>query len=163
LQDFFNHALDDWAEDSDVDGALQKLGMESLNDKYKGLEINLMAHQVLGVAFMLEKENNKKFRGGILADAMGIGKTIQTLGVVVGNRGDKKVKTTLIVTPLALLTQWKAEIETKTAGPLRVFIHHGNGRSKSHNELRQYDFVLTTYGTLSSEHGSEVCPHFLLI
>ena len=33
-----------------------------------------MAHQVLGVAFMLEKEKNNKFRGGILADAMGIGK-----------------------------------------------------------------------------------------
>jgi hypothetical protein len=74
LQEFFASALDDWSEDSDVEGALKMLGMESLNDKFKGLEINLMAHQVLGVAFMLEKERNRKFRGGILADAMGIGK-----------------------------------------------------------------------------------------
>lgn len=74
LQDFFSNALDDWSEDSDVDGALKKLGMSSLNEKFKGLEINLMAHQVLGVAFMLEKEENTRFRGGILADAMGIGK-----------------------------------------------------------------------------------------
>ena len=54
------------------------LGMESLNQKYKGLEVNFMAHQVLGVAFMLEKERNKKFRGGILADAMGLGKVSHT-------------------------------------------------------------------------------------
>ena len=66
--------MDDWGADGDVEGALQKLGMETLNDKPEGLEINLMAHQVLGVAFMLEMEKDKKFRGGILADAMGIGK-----------------------------------------------------------------------------------------
>ena len=71
---FFTSAFDDWHDDGDVEGALKKLGMESLNHKYEGLEVNFMAHQVLGVAFMLEKERNKKFRGGILADAMGLGK-----------------------------------------------------------------------------------------
>jgi SNF2 family DNA or RNA helicase len=89
----------------------------------------------------------------------------------VGNRWDKKLKTTLIVAPLALLSQcvkifsrylpltsfrWKTEIETRTTGPLRVLIHHGHGRTKSTNQLRHFDVVMTTYGTLSSEHGAEV-------
>ena len=76
LQEFFSTALDNWLEDGDVDGALRKLGMRYLNDKFKGMEISFLAHQVLGVAFMMEKERDEKFRGGILADAMGLGKVI---------------------------------------------------------------------------------------
>ena len=53
------------------------------------------------------------------------------------------------------------EIETKTTGPLSVFIHHGSDRAKSANQLRQYDVVMTTYGVLVSEHGKEVNPVLL--
>lgn len=35
------------------------------------MTITLMPHQVLGVSWMLEKERDEKFKGGLLCDAMG--------------------------------------------------------------------------------------------
>ncbi|KAL4806364.1 SNF2 family N-terminal domain-containing protein [Aspergillus unguis] len=63
-------------------------------------------------------------------------------------------KSTLVVAPLALIKQWESEIKSKVepAGRLRVFVYHGNARAKSTDRLDDYDVVITTYGTLTSEH-----------
>jgi SNF2 family DNA or RNA helicase len=59
------------------------------------------------------------------------------------------MKTTLIVAPLALIHQWKREIEKRTKkGLFRVHIHHGSGLLKTRKEFKQYDIIITTYGTL---------------
>jgi SNF2 family DNA or RNA helicase len=71
LQEFFTSALEDFSEDADVDKALGKLGLPALDARFAEMTINLMPHQVLGVSWMLEKEKDKKFRGGLLCDAMG--------------------------------------------------------------------------------------------
>lgn len=52
--------------------------------------------------------------------------------------------------------RWKSEIETKTTKGWRILIHHGSGRPKTAAALKQYDIVLTTYGTLVSESGLTV-------
>lgn len=57
-----------------VDDSLKKLGLASLVDTLPGMEIALMPHQVIGVAWMLTKEKEKGAMGGILADEMGLGK-----------------------------------------------------------------------------------------
>ena len=57
---------------------------------------------------MREKESQAKFRGGILGDDMGLGKTVQTIAcITMGAQPDvdPKIKTTLIVAPLSLLSQ----------------------------------------------------------
>lgn len=54
-----------------MDKALGKLGIPALDARFAEMTINLMPHQVLGVSWMLEKEKDKKFRGGLLCDAMG--------------------------------------------------------------------------------------------
>ncbi|KAL4786279.1 SNF2 family N-terminal domain-containing protein [Aspergillus varians] len=63
-------------------------------------------------------------------------------------------KSTLVVAPLALIKQWESEIKTKVepSRRLRVFVYHGNARAKSTDRLDDYDVVITTYGTLTSEH-----------
>ncbi|ORY31955.1 SNF2 family N-terminal domain-domain-containing protein [Naematelia encephala] len=156
LRDFFEGAMKDFGEDENVDEALQKLGLQSLNDKIPGLEITLMPHQVIGVRFLLDKERDKKYRGALLADQMGLGKTVQTIALMALNKPDDKIKSTLIVAPLALLQQWKTEIETKTSlGSMKVLIYHGQSRTKSLNQLKQFDVVLTTYGTMTAEIGTE--------
>lgn len=47
----------------------------------KGMKTTLKAYQVLGTGFMRQRENaTEEPRGGILADQMGLGKTLMTLG-----------------------------------------------------------------------------------
>jgi SNF2 family DNA or RNA helicase len=64
---------------------------------------------------------------------------------------DHGCKTTLIIAPVALLRQWKAEIETKSVSTINVLIYHGSSRPSKAKELTKYDVVLTTFGTLASE------------
>ncbi|KKZ68258.1 hypothetical protein EMCG_06081 [[Emmonsia] crescens] len=148
----------------------------------EGLKIKLLPHQREGVEWMRDKESGvKKTRGvipkgGILADDMGLGKTIQTIALMLTNprhpkekevavdekeKKRKKIppevgKGTLVVAPLALIKQWESEIETKveTSHRLRTCIYHGTQRTKHADNLSQFDVVITTYGTLSSEHAA---------
>lgn len=80
---------------------------------------------------------------------MGLGKTIQTCALMAFNQsGDVKERSTLVIAPVALLAQWKDEIETKMeAHQFKVLIHHGNTRAKSIKELQKYD-VVSFYFTL---------------
>ena len=56
-----------------VEDALKFLGLKNLNDVLPGMEVSLMAHQAMGVKWMLEKERSD-YKGGCLADEMGLGK-----------------------------------------------------------------------------------------
>ncbi|KAJ9104320.1 hypothetical protein QFC19_003960 [Naganishia cerealis] len=148
LQTFFKDALDTFSENVTVSDAAQKLGLTHMNDLLEGMSVPLMPHQIIGVQWMVDKERSKH-HGGILADSMGLGKTIQAIATIVANPSeDPSCKTTLIVAPVALLEQWKLEIENKTYGQLDVYIFHGTNKNISKKKLKKYDVVITTYGTL---------------
>lgn len=145
----------------------------------EGLTVKLLPHQVEGVSWMIDKEigerkkNGVLPKGGILADDMGLGKTVQSVTLILTNprpaldakpppeNPKRKMPTkdvgrgTLVVAPLALIRQWEAEIRTKVdeEHALRVLVHHGPSRTKSHVELKKYDVVITTYQILASEHA----------
>ncbi|KAH7310958.1 SNF2 family N-terminal domain-containing protein [Rhexocercosporidium sp. MPI-PUGE-AT-0058] len=114
----------------------------------------LYEHQKIALAWMkaMEAGTNK---GGILADDMGLGKTISALALIHSRpSNDPARKTTLVVGPVALVRQWDRELRNKTLPMYRLSTHmvHGNGRRLSWDELRTYDVVFTTYGTLGAEY-----------
>ena len=155
--DLFKTALDDFFEDTSVDDALKELGLAKIDDRIPNLSVTLMPHQIIGVAWMVKQEKKTSCAGGILADAMGLGKTIQTIATMVKNPStDRKIKNTLIILPLPLLQQWKEEIESKST--LSVYIYHGPKRTKSINQLKAVDVVLTTYSIVANEASAMIEP-----
>lgn len=94
--------------------------------------------------------------GGILADDMGLGKTIQIISLILANplpRTSESSKTTLIIAPVGVMSNWRNQIQDHTrkeAAP-RVLIYHGSGKKEARN-LAEYDVVITSYGALQMEY-----------
>lgn len=113
-------------------------------------------------------------KGGILAEEMGLGKTVEMIALVSLNRRPIQLKldpdglrasgATLIITPPAILEQWKQEFQ-QHAPELRV--HHYTGIKRGQEgsddlvieELAEFDVVLTTYSVISREvHYTNTAP-----
>ncbi|WYZ38946.1 hypothetical protein EsH8_III_000860 [Colletotrichum jinshuiense] len=116
------------------------------------------------------QEAEQSVKGGILAEEMGLGKTLEVIGLIALHRrppsemvihtreGEELLTTgaTLIVTPDSLRQQWISEIR-RHAPHLRVKYYPGRKSAEFDTEeglradLASQDIVITTYPTLSSE------------
>ena len=121
---------------------------------------------------LLDAENSLK--GGILAEEMGLGKTVELIALMCHHQRtntQEKIyddytgshvapsSATLIITPPSILQQWKSEI-LDHAPHLKVFHYEGmppvttsknDPRHVTVETLLKYDVVLTTYHVLSRE------------
>lgn len=115
-------------------------------------------------------------KGGILAEEMGLGKTVELIALMslhtrkidsaysTGSHHKIPSRATLIITPSAILEQWKEEIGNH-APSLKVMHYEGlKGNYKVKDgelmtRLLDQDVVLTTYNVLSKEiHFAEERP-----
>lgn len=88
--------------------------------------------------------------GGILADDMGLGKTVQALSMLQHYREQNDQLIALVVCPTTLIYNWRNEVEKFTPS-LSWHIHHGSTRSRTADELINFNIIITTYGTLRSD------------
>lgn len=100
-------------------GALARR-FKAANEKFliKGMKTALFAYQFAAVGWMVRRELGKlggEAAGGLLADTMGLGKTVQTLACIIGNPpSEDDVEEgriiTLVVVPANAVQQWVGEI-----------------------------------------------------
>lgn len=72
----------------------------------------VVPHQTDGVRWAMQREDRRDPRGGILADEPGMGKTIMTLALVLGD--ERPTDRTLIFAPKSVVPQWLSEIQRFT-------------------------------------------------
>ena len=108
-------------------------------------------------------------KGGILSEEMGLGKTVEVIALVCMNKQQDEVpeqapsdglrpsRATLVITPPAILQQWKDEIGYLTPG-LKVYHYEGVRQETdkaTHEEVLKMlcaqDIVLTTFNVLAKE------------
>ncbi|ORY35020.1 SNF2 family N-terminal domain-domain-containing protein [Naematelia encephala] len=113
-------------------------------EAHPSLKLTLLPFQKESLYWM-KKQEEGPWKGGMLADEMGMGKTIQTIALLLS---EPRRKPSLVVAPVVALMQWKNEIETHAEG-FTVTLWHGQGRMKA-EALKKYDVVLVSYGTLEA-------------
>jgi SNF2 family DNA or RNA helicase len=112
-----------------------------------GLHATLYPYQGHGIAWMSQCIG---ITGGlILADQMGLGKSVQVIGLLLLHPPRPETPA-LIVCPTTLLANWAREIE-KFAPGVTIMIHRGAGRAGIFKHLMTTQIVITTYDTVVSD------------
>ena len=110
------------------------------------LKVKLRDYQLDGFKYL--KTLDYYGFGGILADEMGLGKTIQTIAFLLSKEQSKSI----VITPTSLIHNWRSELE-KFAPTLKIGLVNGSKkeREKIINNFKDYDVLLTTYGTIRND------------
>ena len=96
-------------------------------------------------------------RGGILADAMGLGKSLSLLSLLAldwtHHQNDfAKVGPTLLVVQPSLVRTWEQQIRTHLRPQtLRYWTYCGPKRSEGVSAMHTHDIVITTYDSVAIE------------
>ncbi|XP_057985212.1 DNA repair protein RAD16 isoform X2 [Hevea brasiliensis] len=172
---------DEWIDEhitEDIDLDQQRFIVNETAEPPAELIMPLLRYQKEWLAWALKQEESET-KGGILADEMGMGKTIQAIALVLAKRemlwktqesnGSTLLagssidlsgtKPTLVVCPVVAVSQWVSEIDRfTTTGSTKVLVYHGANRRKSSKRFSGYDFVITTYGTVEAEFRKYMMP-----
>jgi SNF2 family DNA or RNA helicase len=141
---------DGWLGDLLSGHADQRLAPASTPASFRG---ELRPYQERGLAWLSFLGNLGL--GGILADSMGLGKTVQLLGLMAHERESPNAPSgpTLLVCPMSVVGNWQQEAARFTPD-LRVHTHHGADRltgPELAEALNAADLVITTYALVARD------------
>lgn len=115
----------------------------------------LKSFQLEGLDWMTKQEQSQ-WKGGLLGDEMGMGKTIQAVSLIMSDYPANDP--TLVVVPPVALMQWQNEINEYTNGKLKVLIYHNSNpkvKSLKVKDLRGFDVIMISYAGLESTYRKE--------
>ena len=120
-----------------------------------GLSRTLKSFQLEGLNWMTRQEKTQ-WKGGLLGDEMGMGKTIQAVSLIMSDYPARNP--TLVVVPPVALMQWQEEIKIYTDGKLKVLVYHNTNpkvKSLRVKDLKSYDVIMISYSGLESMYRKE--------
>ncbi|KAI0598276.1 P-loop containing nucleoside triphosphate hydrolase protein [Biscogniauxia sp. FL1348] len=154
---------------TELEEAARRMGLGNcnpVNDKWmlRNLRPHLYPHQLLGVDFMLKRECSVYGpNGGINADAMGLGKTVEALACIVANPPQSKDaedgrKATLWILPASAAQQINRSVG-KFCSPDAVsgaIIYHRKSLENTHGDnvvqfLQGQDVIIVSYENLMAD------------
>ncbi|QMW26577.1 hypothetical protein G4B84_001822 [Aspergillus flavus NRRL3357] len=113
--------------------------------------------------------------GGILADEMGMGKSLTTLVLMAktlqearqwvehakalpgASLAETPTRATLVIVPSrVLINTWEREIDDHLNAGIKMMRYHGRSRKDLISNIDRYDIVITTYNTLAKEHDAKI-------
>jgi len=115
----------------------------------------LKPFQLEGLDWMIRQEKSQ-YKGGLLGDEMGMGKTIQAVSLIMSDHPAKDP--TLVLVPPIGLIQWSNEIREYTDGKLKVLICHQTNKEAKDltvKKIRNYDVIVMSYNSLESMYRKQ--------
>ena len=108
----------------------------------------LYPHQTKGIEFMTNIETTTQ-RGGILADEVGLGKTIQSIGLILELPGH-----TLISGPVGVISQWAEKLnQILPENQFEIIVHYGNTRIDNAEDLLNELDAVNKKAVVVTSHG----------
>ncbi|KAL5001420.1 SNF2 family N-terminal domain-containing protein [Aspergillus recurvatus] len=120
-----------------------------------GISRTLKRFQLEGLNWMTRQEKTQ-YKGGLLGDEMGMGKTIQAVSLLMSDYPARRPS--LVVVPPVALMQWQSEIQEYTDGKLKVLVYHNTNtkvKGLTKRDLEKYDVIMISYSGLESIHRKE--------
>ena len=127
-------------------------------------DVTLFPHQVSAIQWMQRTERRTRMvseqpHGGILAHAMGLGKTITTLSLMLV----QGIGCTIVVCPKSVINQWRDEaVRILKLAPEQVVLYHGSLREAELFRACQRGgprVVLTTFDIVRLDTRAKPVPH----
>ena len=108
--------------------------MEKLASAVAGAQVDLNPHQVDAALFAF---NSPLSRGALLADEVGLGKTIEA-GLVIAQKWAERRRSILVITPSNLRKQWYQELTEKFFLPCKILESKSYAASYRAGELEPF-------------------------
>ncbi|KLU92099.1 hypothetical protein MAPG_11046 [Magnaporthiopsis poae ATCC 64411] len=111
-----------------------------------------------------------EFCGGIVADPMGLGKTLTMIALAATDHSEMfrdtsdtpklEILPTLIIVPPPLLDTWQEQLEEHVKpGAMSWGLHYGDQKLTSAEEAAKHHIILSTYHTVALDWGSQNSTH----
>ncbi|WP_121967796.1 DEAD/DEAH box helicase [Leptolyngbya sp. BC1307] len=109
--------------------------LEKLASTFAGARVDLNPHQVEAALFAFRSPLSK---GALLADEVGLGKTIEA-GLVIAQKWAERKRRILVVTPASLRKQWLLELKDKFFLPGKILETKSYNKAKKDGSYNPFD------------------------
>lgn len=127
--------------------------IDGLASAMSGVKVDLNPHQVDAALFALKSPLSS---GSLLADEVGLGKTIEA-GLVIAQYWSERRRRILLVVPASLRTQWRAELSEKFYIESTILESKNYNKAKKDGVLNPFDIrdqvVICSYNFISSKEN----------